>query len=173
MTKYKMSVREDLCTETVTRTHWNCQEQGGTGLFHSSLCQMKFVDQSLLQGITPAVAAIARGMYLESILSCILQQSIRNHACHPLLCALLQASSGSPLGHVLHHVSMISFPTQSVGRRRSSWITCTSRGSAFFSGLMTLKQETPNAGSVPTFSSKPRSRPNETESFQYMFSGEA
>lgn len=103
VTKYKSSVREDLRTETVKRTHWSCQEQGGTGLFHGSLCQMKFVDQSLLQGITPAVAAIARGMYLESILSCILQQSMRNLACHPLLCALLQASSGSPLRHVLHH----------------------------------------------------------------------
>ncbi len=173
MTKYKVSVREDLCTETVTRTHWNCQEQGGTGLFHSSLCQMKFVDQSLLQGITPAVAAIARGMYLESILvmhtAAVHMQPCLSSASLCAAASFLWKSFETRVTSCFH-----DFLPNPVCWQKTFFLDHMHfQRLSFFSGLMTLKQQTPNAGSVPTFSSKPRSRPNEIESFQYMSSGEA
>ena len=37
VTKYKSSVREDLPTETVKRTHWSCQEQEELA-FSMALC---------------------------------------------------------------------------------------------------------------------------------------
>lgn len=67
---------------------------------------------------------------------------------------------------------MISFPNESVAED----VLLGSHAlpeAQLFSGLITLKQQTPNAGSVPTFSSKPRSMPNEIDLLQYMSSGEA